>query len=69
MRDQVSNSRGIYAPTMVGRFYSLTADIRVHDYADNAQFTVSDWAMQLTFAHGGVKGFDTRRRPASTPVP
>ena len=58
IRDQISSSRGIFAPTSIGRFYSLAADLRVDRYADNSQFTTSDWAMQLLFAHSGVTSFD-----------
>jgi hypothetical protein len=56
--DQVGSSRGIYAATDLGRFYSLAADIRVDRYSSNAQSTTQDWAMQLTFAHSGVGSFD-----------
>ena len=58
IRDQVTNSRGIFAPTSIGRFYSLAADLRVDRYADNSQAPPSDWAMQLTFAHNGVASYD-----------
>ena len=58
IRDQVGSSRGIFAATNVGRFYSLSADIRVDRYAANSTGTASDWAMQLTFAHAGVSSFD-----------
>ena len=51
IRDEWGSSRGIYAPTALGRFYSLAADLRVDRYATDSQFTTSDWAMQLTFAH------------------
>lgn len=51
IRDELGSSRGIYAPTALGRFYSLAADLRVDRYATDSQFTTSDWAMQLTFAH------------------
>ena len=58
IRDQVGSSRGIFATTNVGRFYALSADIRVDRYAANSTATTSDWAMQLTFAHAGVSSFD-----------
>jgi hypothetical protein len=58
INDQLGSSRGIYAATDVGRFYSLAADIRVDRYSANSQGTTQDWAMQLTFAHSGVGGFD-----------
>lgn len=58
IRDQVGSSRGIFAATDIGRFYSLAADIRVDRYADKPAFTTSDWAMQLTFAHNGGSSFD-----------
>ncbi len=58
INDQLGSSRGIYAATDVGRFYSLAADIRVDRYSANAQSTTQDWAMQLTFAHSGVSSFD-----------
>ena len=58
IRDQVTSSRGIYAPTNIGRFYSLAADLRVDQYATGAQFTTSDWAMQLTFAHNGIASYN-----------
>ena len=51
IRDELGSSRGIYAPTALGRFYSLAADLRVDRYATDSKFTTSDWAMQLTFAH------------------
>ncbi len=58
INDQVGSSRGIYAATDLGRFYSLAADIRVDRFSSNAASTTQDWAMQLTFAHSGVGSFD-----------
>lgn len=58
INDQVGSSRGIYAATDVGRFYSLAADIRVDRFSSNAASTTQDWAMQLTFAHSGIGSFD-----------
>lgn len=60
IRDQAGSSRGIFAPTAPGRFYSLAADIRVDRYAtpNASTATTSDWAMQLTFAHNNGSSFD-----------
>jgi hypothetical protein len=53
----VSYSRGIYAPVAISTQYSLAADIRVDQYSDHPANTVSDWAMQLTFAQAGAGNF------------
>ncbi len=59
--DQIAFSRGIYATVPVSATYSLAADIRVDQYSLKPDSTVSDWAMQLTFAEAGIQNF------ASTP--
>lgn len=58
IRDQLGSSRGIYAPTAIGRFYALQADIRPDRYTPDSLFPTTDWAMQLTFANSTVSSFN-----------
>ena len=41
----------------MGAYYTLAADIRVEQYSNHPQFTVSDWALQLTCAQAGTGNF------------
>lgn len=53
----IASSKGIYAPVPLSSLYHLQADVRVDRYSDAPDSTVSDWAMQLTFAQTGVANF------------